>query len=143
METKDYIKKRRKDLGLTLEQVGEHVGVKKGTVQKWESGYISDIGRTKIAKLSEILQISPLDIIYDEINIPHNISLHNNHVKKKQPNDSKLNKIIEFYNTSDETGKEALLEQAEFIQSKHPINKSKNIEEDHSLLTSKPESKIG
>ena len=73
MEIKDYIKKRRLELELTLEQVGNYVGVGKGTVAKWESGFISNLGRDKIAKLSEILQISPLDIIYDNIETPHDI----------------------------------------------------------------------
>ena len=73
LEIKDYIKKRRLELELTLEQVGNYVGVGKGTVAKWESGFISNLGRDKIAKLSEILQISPLDIIYDNIETPHDI----------------------------------------------------------------------
>ena len=75
LEIKDYIKERRLNLGLTLEQVGNHVGVGKSTVKKWESGFISNIGRDKIAKLAEILRISPLDIIYDNIETPHDIYL--------------------------------------------------------------------
>lgn len=66
MEIRDKIKARRLELGLTLEQVGDYVGVSKSTVRKWESGYISNMRRDKIAKLAEVLQLSPLDIAIDE-----------------------------------------------------------------------------
>ena len=54
---------RRKELKLTLEQIGDYVGVGKSTVKKWESGYIANIKRDKIAKLAEILQLNPLTLI--------------------------------------------------------------------------------
>ena len=54
---------RRKELGLTLEEVGKFVGVSKSTVKKWETGYIDNMKRDKIALLSKVLQISPLAII--------------------------------------------------------------------------------
>lgn len=123
MKTKDYIKQCRKDLGLTLEQVGKYVGVGKPTVQKWESGLISNIGRDKIAKLSEILKISPIDIIYDEIQTPHKIYV----AGKTNPyeSDKNLNIIIDCYNKMDTIGKNALVEQAEFLKSKHTKSKAK------------------
>lgn len=65
MEVKDRIKNRRLELGLTLEQVGNHVGVSKSTVRKWETGFISNMRRDKIVKLAEILQLSPIDLIDD------------------------------------------------------------------------------
>lgn len=52
------LKARRKELNMTLEEVGDYVGVSKATVQRWESGNISNMRRDKIKKLSEILQIS-------------------------------------------------------------------------------------
>ena len=70
MKTNELIRKRREDLHLTLEQIGNYVGVGKSTVKKWESGFISNLRRDKLAKLAEILQISPLELIYDEI--PYN-----------------------------------------------------------------------
>ena len=57
------IEKRRKELNLTLEQIGNYVGVSKSTVKKWESGFIDNMKRDKIALLAEILQVSPLSII--------------------------------------------------------------------------------
>ena len=61
------LKERRKNLRLTLEQVGDFVGVGKSTVRKWENGMINNIGSDKIQKYAQILQISPLDIINKEI----------------------------------------------------------------------------
>lgn len=85
MELKDFIKKRRLELGLTLEQVGNYVGVGKSTVKKWESGFISNIGRDKIANLAEILKISPLDLIYDNIESSHDCSISKKNTPNVQP----------------------------------------------------------
>lgn len=57
------LKKRRLELGLTLEDVGKSVGVTKSTVRKWETGYIANMKRDKIASLAEVLQVSPLFIM--------------------------------------------------------------------------------
>ena len=57
------IQRRRKELGLTLEQVGKIVGVRKSTVRKWETGYIENMKRDKIALLAQALQTSPLEIM--------------------------------------------------------------------------------
>ena len=59
----DIIKARRKALGLTLEQVGDFCGVGKSTVRKWEEGVIQNMRRDKIALLSEILMMNPVDLI--------------------------------------------------------------------------------
>lgn len=60
------ISERRKELGLTLEDVGNIVGVGKSTVKKWESGLISNMRRDKISLLAKALQISPTQLIGDE-----------------------------------------------------------------------------
>lgn len=57
------IHSRRTSLGLTLEDVGQAVGVGKSTVKKWEDGFISNMKRDKIALLANILQVSPVTFI--------------------------------------------------------------------------------
>ena len=57
------IEERRKELNLTLEEIGNAVGVSKSTVKKWESGYISNMKRDKISLLAKVLQISPTKLI--------------------------------------------------------------------------------
>lgn len=59
MELKDKIKIRRHELGMTLEDVARVVGVGKSTVRKWETGYIENMRRDKIAKLAEALHTTP------------------------------------------------------------------------------------
>ena len=59
MEMKDKIKQRREELGLTLEEVGNIVGVGKSTVRKWETGDIANMRRDKIAKLAVALHTTP------------------------------------------------------------------------------------
>ena len=43
------LRERRQQLGLTLEEVAQAVGVSKSTVQKWESGTIEDMRLAKAA----------------------------------------------------------------------------------------------
>ena len=62
MQDKDMsnkIKELRKSKGLTLEQVGNLVGVGKSTVRKWETGIIANMKRDKIAALSKALDTTP------------------------------------------------------------------------------------
>lgn len=68
------ISNRRKELGLTLEEIGSFVGVGKSTVQKWESGYISNMRRDKIALLAKVLKMNPAELIDDDSSEPSNIS---------------------------------------------------------------------
>lgn len=59
MEFSEKIKTLRKQRGLTLEAIGERVGVGKSTVRKWETGEIKNMGRDKIALLAEALGVTP------------------------------------------------------------------------------------
>ncbi|CAI3617338.1 MAG: helix-turn-helix domain-containing protein [Clostridium neonatale] len=63
MEVKDIIKKRREELSLTYEQLGNMVGVGKSTVRKWETGLIENMRRDNIVALSKALNISPAIIM--------------------------------------------------------------------------------
>ena len=59
MEMKEIIRKRRSELGLTLEDVAHRVGVSRATVQRWEKGVLQNPGRDKIANLAAALQVTP------------------------------------------------------------------------------------
>ncbi|MBR5251468.1 MAG: helix-turn-helix domain-containing protein [Oscillospiraceae bacterium] len=63
---KELIKERRKQLDITLEEIGEYVGVSKTTVQRWESGNISNMRRDRIKKLAEILQVDVQQLVDGE-----------------------------------------------------------------------------
>lgn len=62
-EIANKIKARRLELGLTLEDVAQAVGVGRSTVQRWESGLIKNMGRDKIAALANILQMNPVELV--------------------------------------------------------------------------------
>ena len=53
------IRALRESLNMTLEQVGDIVGVGKSTVRKWETGAIANMRRDKISGLAKALHTSP------------------------------------------------------------------------------------
>lgn len=55
----NILRDRRKELNLTMLQVAQYVGVSEGTISRWESGLIANMRRDRIAKLAEILRLSP------------------------------------------------------------------------------------
>lgn len=59
MEVKDIIKRRRTELGYTLKDISEKVGVGPSTVSRWESGDIANMKRDKIQALAEALALTP------------------------------------------------------------------------------------
>lgn len=64
----EKLKNRRLELNLTLEEVGNMVGVAKSTVRKWETGMIENMKRDKITLLAKALQVSPAFIMGIEAN---------------------------------------------------------------------------
>lgn len=62
------LRKKRKEKKLTLEQVGEAIGVSKNTVSKYERNIIDNIGRSKVIALSKLLDIPTIAFIeaFDE-----------------------------------------------------------------------------
>ncbi len=78
MDTKDILKRRRLELGLTYEELGTIVGVGKSTVRKWETGMIDNMRRDNIVALSKALSISPTTLMglddFEE-NTPNTTSL--------------------------------------------------------------------
>ena len=57
------LKARRKDLGLTLAQIADEMGVSEATVQRWESGNIKSIRHNKVVKLAQLLDVSPAQLM--------------------------------------------------------------------------------
>lgn len=55
----DRIKRLRSENNMTLEELGNRVGVGKSTVRKWENGIIANMRRDKIAKLAVALGVTP------------------------------------------------------------------------------------
>ena len=60
---KNIVRDKRLELGLTMKEVADAVGVSEGTVSRWESGDIADMKRSRIINLAKVLKISPLEIL--------------------------------------------------------------------------------
>ena len=63
MGFKENIKIRRLELNLTLEEVSNKLGVSKPTLQRYESGVISNIPFDKVERLAEILETTPCSLM--------------------------------------------------------------------------------
>lgn len=59
MDLKERMRQRRKELGLTLEDVAKAVGTTRQTIQKYESGTVSNIPADKIEKIAAVLKTTP------------------------------------------------------------------------------------
>ena len=80
MNIGQLINQRRIALNLTLEEVGNAVGVSKSTVKKWEDGFISNMKRDKISELAKVLKISPVSLITGELVVNDSLAPHGKHL---------------------------------------------------------------
>jgi len=65
MDLGSKIKKARLAKGMTQEELGELLGIKKSAVAKYENGRIVNIKRSNLKKMSDILGIHPAELIGD------------------------------------------------------------------------------
>ncbi len=63
MNVGEYIKQLRTEKGLTQEELGDLLGVKRAAVNKWESGMVQNLKRTTIKRLADIFHVNPASFI--------------------------------------------------------------------------------
>lgn len=80
----ERIKMLRIQNNLTLEQVGQKVGVGKSTVRKWETGMIANMKRDKIYALAEALHTTPSFLMGWEDSEANEVASENNAIINKQ-----------------------------------------------------------
>lgn len=70
MTNGDRLRKLRQDKNLTLEELGEKLGVSHATIYKYEKGEIANMKQSTIKKLAEIFGVSPVYIMGLDIDNP-------------------------------------------------------------------------
>jgi len=59
MKINEKIKLRHEELGLTLREISDYVGVSEATIQRYETGEIKNLKQGIIEKLAKILNVTP------------------------------------------------------------------------------------
>jgi transcriptional regulator with XRE-family HTH domain len=65
MDVGALIKRARLEKGFTQEELAEKVGVKKSAVAKWENGRVSEIKRSNLKNLADVLEMDPNQLLGD------------------------------------------------------------------------------
>ena len=60
MKVNEIIKKRRKELGLTLKDVADKLGVSESLISRYESNDVKNMGIDKLIPLAEVLKTTPV-----------------------------------------------------------------------------------
>lgn len=114
MDVGELIKTRRIAKGMTQEELGEIVGVKKSAVAKWETGRVSEIKRSNLKKISEALDLRPTQLLGDVETDPVSTAEEMANIYM----DVKLRQMIaEYYKLDDQ--KQAQVREYVHLLSKH------------------------
>ena len=65
MKTSEKIKFLRTRKGMTQEELGNAIGVKKAAVNKYETGRVVNIKRSTLQKLADVLGVPPAQLLDD------------------------------------------------------------------------------
>lgn len=82
MKVNEIIKKRRKELGLTLKDVADKLGVSESLISRYESNDVKNMGIDKLIPLAEVLKTTPVYLM----------GLENN--KKQEDSNIDINNVI-------------------------------------------------
>ena len=107
------LRRRRSELGLTLKQVADAVGVSEATVQRWEAGTMS-IRYNRIVKLAEVLHVNPQEFFGWHVDV--------NAVKEAilKAIEEDENAVLESYRNLSDEGKEYVKKQIEIAAAVYP-----------------------
>lgn len=70
MTTGEKIKRLRKELGMTQEELGKKIGVQKAAINKYETGTVVNLKREVINNLAKVLGVSPVWLMSDDADWP-------------------------------------------------------------------------
>lgn len=66
MEIGQKIKNARIAKNMTQEELGNHIGVQKSAIAKYESGRVVNIKRSTLQKIAKVLDLRPSELIFEE-----------------------------------------------------------------------------
>lgn len=114
MSLSTVLKSRRKELGLTLNDIAQYMDVSEATVQRWESGNIKNLRQGRVAKLADILNVSPAKLMgweTDDLQSAQDAEgLLNGYSGSKVTDDKELLKAIDQYYTLSEKEQKLVLD---------------------------------
>ena len=100
MDIGERIKKRRKDLGLSAEQIAEKLGVSPATIYRYESNDIMNMRIDKLEPIAKVLRTTPAYLMgWDE-------AIENN-------TDTQQRQLLSNYNKLDNTDQTQLVDYSE------------------------------
>lgn len=97
----NYLADRRKELGLTMKQVAEAVGVSEATVSRWESGQIANMRRDRISTYAKVLQVRPTFIMTGELDSPETQKAPTLNKKDERDIKKKMDEMLELFDSAD------------------------------------------
>lgn len=62
----NLIQSKREELGLTQQEVADHLDVSRQTISKWENGYIKHMDIGKVPQYSTLLELPAIAFIYPD-----------------------------------------------------------------------------
>ena len=121
----DKINYLREQNNMTLEELGNKVGVGKSTIRKWEKGMIVNMKRDKIKKLADALGVSPSylmgwteeEYIQDSIERHYSTSLASLFINLGY----EYYYVADAYHELPPEGKEELVNYIDYLVTKHGI----------------------
>lgn len=103
MVGKINLKQRRIELGLTMKDVANAVGVSESTVSRWEAGNIVNMKRNRLVALANVLQIPVNELINDNTSITNEIKIPQVRVIQRAMNnlnEEERNRMVEILRLS-------------------------------------------
>lgn len=116
MTVGERIKQLRKEKGLTQEELGILLGVKKAAVQKYESGRVQNLKQETVKRLCEIFNREPSYFILTDRELEVNLREEVVFIERIERRYGKeVVSIIEIFIDLDDGGKDKVLEYANDI----------------------------
>lgn len=84
------IRSARLAKGMTQEELGTILGVQKSAIAKYESGRVVNIKRSTLKKISDVLDIPPFELVFDQ-----------DHQRIQQKNDTMSDVVVRMRMDSD------------------------------------------